>query len=45
MVVHICNPTTREAEAGGLQVQGQPEMLSKKDPVSKKAGLEKGMGK
>jgi hypothetical protein len=25
MVVHACNPTTPEVEAGGFQVQGQPE--------------------
>jgi hypothetical protein len=24
VVVHACNPGTQEAEAGGLQVQGQP---------------------
>lgn len=36
MVVHICEPTIRGAgEAGGLQVQGQSEMLSKNNPVSK----------
>jgi hypothetical protein len=26
MVVHACDPSTQEAEAGGLQVQGQPEL-------------------
>jgi hypothetical protein len=24
MVVHVCNPNTKEAEAGESQVQGQP---------------------
>jgi hypothetical protein len=24
MVVHVCNPSTQEAEAGGSQVQSQP---------------------
>jgi hypothetical protein len=25
MVVHACNPSTQQAEMGGLQVPGQPE--------------------
>jgi hypothetical protein len=29
MVVHTCNPSTLEAEAGGLQVQGQPGLYTK----------------
>jgi hypothetical protein len=28
VVVHSCNPSTQEAEAGGWQVQGQPELQS-----------------
>jgi hypothetical protein len=28
MVVHACNSTTQEADAGGLQVQKQPEIYS-----------------
>jgi hypothetical protein len=28
MVVHTCNPTTQEAEAGGSRVPGQPELYS-----------------
>jgi hypothetical protein len=28
MVVHTCNPSTREAKAGRLQVLGQPELYS-----------------
>jgi hypothetical protein len=28
-MVHACNPSTREAEAGGSQVQGQPRLHSK----------------
>jgi hypothetical protein len=28
MVVHICNPSTQEAEAG-LGAQGQPQIFSK----------------
>jgi hypothetical protein len=26
VVAHICNPSIQEAEAGGLQIQGQPEV-------------------
>jgi hypothetical protein len=29
MVSHICNPSTREAEAGGAQIQGQLGLCSK----------------
>jgi hypothetical protein len=29
MVVHNCNPSTPEAEAGGLEVPGQPGLHSK----------------
>jgi hypothetical protein len=32
--MHACNLSTREAEAGGLKVLGQP-VLHKQDPVSK----------
>ena len=28
MVVHACNPSTWEAETGGAQVHGQPQLLS-----------------
>jgi hypothetical protein len=28
MVVHTCNPSTGEAEAGGLGVQGQPVLAT-----------------
>jgi hypothetical protein len=28
VVVHICNPSTQEAEAGGLQIQEQPGLPS-----------------
>jgi hypothetical protein len=28
MVVHTCNPSTWEAEAGGLRVQSQPGLHS-----------------
>ena len=28
VVVHTCNPSTWEAEKGGLQVCGQPQLLS-----------------
>jgi hypothetical protein len=42
MVVHLCNPSTQEAEVGGLGVQGQPgqhsETLSKTQPKRKKKG-------
>jgi hypothetical protein len=27
-MVHACNPSTQEVEAGGLRVQGQPELHS-----------------
>jgi hypothetical protein len=26
MVLHACDPSAQEAEAGGSQVQGQPEL-------------------
>jgi hypothetical protein len=29
MVIHACNPSTQEVEAGGLRVQVQPELYSK----------------
>jgi hypothetical protein len=29
MVVHACNPSTQETEAGGLWVPGQPKLHSK----------------
>jgi hypothetical protein len=29
VIVHICNPSPQEAEAGGLAVQGQPGLHSK----------------
>jgi hypothetical protein len=29
MVVHACNPSNQEAEAGGSWVQGQPGLNSK----------------
>ena len=35
MVVHICNPGTKELEAGGLQVGGQPQLHSQ--TVSRKS--------
>ena len=28
VVVHACNPSTWEAETGGMQVRGQPQLLS-----------------
>ena len=28
VMVHACNPSTWEAETGGLQVRGQPQELS-----------------
>ena len=28
MVAHACNPSTWEAETGGLQVLSQPQLLS-----------------
>jgi hypothetical protein len=28
MMVHAYNPSTQEAGAGGLQIQGQPELQS-----------------
>ena len=28
MVAHTCNPSTWEAETGGSQVRGQPQLLS-----------------
>ena len=28
MVAHTCNPSTWEAETGGSQVHGQPQLLS-----------------
>jgi hypothetical protein len=28
MVVHTCYPSTKEAEAGGLQIQGHPLLYS-----------------
>lgn len=28
MVVHVCNPSTREKEAGRLDIQGQPLLYS-----------------
>ena len=28
MVAHACNPSTWEAETGGSQVRGQPQLLS-----------------
>jgi hypothetical protein len=28
MVVHICNPSTQETEAGGVKVQGQSGLHS-----------------
>jgi hypothetical protein len=28
VMVQVCNPSTREAKAGGLQVQGQPGLYS-----------------
>jgi hypothetical protein len=44
MVVHSCNPSTWEAEAGGLRVQGQPwlhnETLSQKNPQNQRGFIE-----
>jgi hypothetical protein len=37
MVVHVYNPSTQEAEAGGLRVLGHPELHP--DPISKSKGL------
>jgi hypothetical protein len=34
MVVHICNSSTQEAEAGRLWAWGQPRLYSKQDTVS-----------
>jgi hypothetical protein len=36
MVVHTYNPSTQEAEAGGLQVGGQPGLHSKISSQKKK---------
>jgi hypothetical protein len=33
--VHTYNPSTGEAEAGGLKAQGQPGLHTKGNPVSK----------
>jgi hypothetical protein len=38
MVVHACNFSTQEAEAGGLQVQGQPGLYGKTLSQEKKKG-------
>jgi hypothetical protein len=40
MMVHICNPNTREAEGGESQVPGQPRLHS--DTLSQKTGPEEG---
>jgi hypothetical protein len=34
--VHVCNPSSEEAQAGGLQVQGQPGLHSETLPKRKK---------
>jgi hypothetical protein len=36
VVVHAFNPSTQEAEAGGLQVQGQPGLHSETLPHKNK---------
>jgi hypothetical protein len=35
MVVHICNPSTQKAEAGGLEVLSQPGLHSETLPQKK----------
>jgi hypothetical protein len=45
LVIHICNPNIWEAEAGGLQVPGQPglrETLSSKRKKGKREGRREG---
>ncbi|CAO2577579.1 hypothetical protein LEMLEM_LOCUS166 [Lemmus lemmus] len=32
VVVHICNPSTREVEAGGSEVPGHPATVSSRPP-------------
>jgi hypothetical protein len=36
VVVHICNPSTQEAEAGGLNIQSPPGLRSKTLSLKKK---------
>jgi hypothetical protein len=36
MVVHNCNPSTQEAEAGGSQIRGQPGPYSEKEREGKR---------
>lgn len=38
MEVHVCNPCTQEVEAGGLLVQGQPELSTKTISESERLG-------
>jgi 3'-phosphoadenosine 5'-phosphosulfate sulfotransferase (PAPS reductase)/FAD synthetase len=45
MAVHICNPSTQNAESGGLEIQSQPglhsDRLSLKEERRKKEEVEK----
>jgi hypothetical protein len=42
MVVHTCNLSAQEAEAGGSQIWGQPELHSKTLSKKKKKMSEEG---